>query len=275
MKKRNGYSSRRRTSSSPPEARPKVVGILQARMGSTRLPGKVLMRLAGKTVLGHCIDRMHQSQVLDEIVVATTALAGDDMVAREALRNRVRCFRGPEDDVLTRYVRAAAEAEAKVVVRVTADNPLTCPASMRRIVTEILENGWDYVAEVGLPCGAASEAVTIQALRRIDRLASDPSHREHVTLFLKENPGRFKARWLDCDPSRTAPEMRVTIDTPDDLQFLRAMARKRVLRLCDFSVADFIRRLRDVALRDGSESSDKKGEGLRVGTSPAGQEELR
>lgn len=229
-------------------------------MGSTRLPGKVLMLLAGKTILAHCIDRMRESGVLDDIVVATTVLGRDDRVAREALRNGARCFRGSEEDVLGRYAGAAAEVRAEVVVRVTADNPLTCPEAMARSVHEQLEKGWDYVGEAGLPYGAACEVLTTRALFEVNRLTHAPAHREHVTLFIKETPHLFTIRLLDADPARTAPEIRVTVDTPEDLAFLRSMARRRVLSFRPFRTADFIRRLREMLLTKSQMPADTEDE---------------
>ncbi len=255
------------------KTRPRVAGILQARMGSTRLPGKVLMRLAGKTILAHCIDRMRESGVLDEIVVATTALGRDDRVVSEAVRNGARCFRGSEDDVLGRYAGAATEVRADVVVRVTADNPLTCPEAMARSVREQLEGGWDYVGETGLPYGSACEVLTARTLFEADRLARTPAHREHVTLFIKETPHLFTIRLLDADPARTAPEIRVTVDTPEDLGFLRSMARRRVLSFRPFRTAEFIRRLREMLLTKSqlpADTEDRDGCAREVSAADGG-----
>ncbi len=151
--------------------KPRTVAIIQARMGSSRLPGKVLLPLGGRSILGYLVDRLRGTRMLDDIVVATTVNPGDDIIAADCLRRDVLCFRGSEQDVLGRYLGAAAVSDADIIVRVTADNPFTDPDSIDRVVEHILSTGAEYVIEDGLPVGTTGEAVTRRLLDRIGEIA--------------------------------------------------------------------------------------------------------
>lgn len=198
----------------------RTVAIIQARMGSTRLPGKVLMKLGRFSLLGFLAARLKSAVMLDGIVVATTRLPQDDVIVEESVALGLEFHRGSEQDVLTRYVKAAAAFDAEVVVRVTADNPLTDPDSIDRVVTRI-HHGFDYSIEDGLPVGVTGEAVSLEALRFLDIAAKTPRYREHVTLYAKENPQLFRcARYpapLDC----ARPELSFTVDTGVDYERIK------------------------------------------------------
>jgi spore coat polysaccharide biosynthesis protein SpsF len=131
---------------------PNTVAIIQARMGSTRLPGKVLMPMGNRTMLGYLIERLSFARTVSTIVVATTTNRRDDVIAEEAWKLEVECFRGSETDVLERYIQAARVNNAEIVVRVTGDNPFTDPASIDRVVDQLID-GFDYSIEAGLPVG--------------------------------------------------------------------------------------------------------------------------
>ncbi len=239
------------------EVNPAVRGILQARMGSSRLPGKVLMHLAGKTILAHCIDRMKESKIFNTIIVATTTSEHDTAICDEAQRNAVSFFRGPEEDVLGRFLGAMALFPSDIVVRVTGDNPLTDPVSIARCVDELRHGQWDYVAEEGLPFGAASEIITGDALRLIGQLARSPAHREHVTLYLRENPQEFRIKFLKSPAEREGTDVRVTVDTEKDLLRLRSFMGQSILTFHPFSMKDFLDRLRQ--LKPGAGCADIVG----------------
>jgi spore coat polysaccharide biosynthesis protein SpsF len=194
----------------------RTVAIIQARMGSTRLPGKVMMKLDGcRSLLGYLTTRLQSAASLDEIVVATTPHSRDDIVVREAESHGLSCYRGSESDVLKRYLDAATVSKAEIIVRVTADNPFSDPLSIDRVVNRINE-GYDYAIEQNLPVGTTGEAITFQALDFIDTAATTDRWREHVTLYAKENPHMLRCSFQDAPPAWSRPDLSYTIDTLDE-----------------------------------------------------------
>src|SRR5215831_15780986 len=141
-------------------SRRRTVAIVQARMGSRRLPGKVMMRVGGRPLLVYLVERISRARTLDNIVVATTTNARDNVIIEECERRGIPNFRGSEEDVLCRYVSAARACDAGIVVRVTADNPLTDPDSIDRVVDELVSSSADYAIETDLPIGTTGEAIT-------------------------------------------------------------------------------------------------------------------
>jgi len=193
--------------------------VLQARMGSRRLPGKALALVAGRSVLEHCIERLRARSAMP-VVVATTTLREDDRVAHEGRRLGVEVVRGPDEDVLGRFVMVASRFALTDLVRATADNPAVDMDAPRRVLDVRRATGADHVTEQGLPYGTAVEAISAAALRRSAELTSDPADREHVTLFLQRDP-RFIALRPPAPDAVRRPDVRLTIDTPHDLEFVR------------------------------------------------------
>src|ERR1043165_5928996 len=190
----------------------RTVAIIQARMGSTRLPGKVMMKLGGLSLLSYIAARLPTAATLDEIVVATTPHSRDEVIVQEATFCGLKCYRGSESDVLRRYLEAATIYKADIVVRVTADNPFSDPRSIDRVVRRIKE-GHDYAIEMNLPVGTTGEALTFQALDFIDTAATTERWREHVTLYAKENPRMLRCSFEDAPPAWSRPDLSYTIDT--------------------------------------------------------------
>ena len=204
----------------------RVAILLQARTDSTRLPRKALAPIAGRTVLGWCLDRLCAAAA-DTVVLATTDRAVDDALVREAEERGVLTFRGPTDDVLRRMRLAADQAGADIVVRATADNPAVDVEAPGRLVHWLTSRGAEYVAERGLPYGAAVEAMTIGALRRADEIATMPSDREHVTPMMRRDAERFESLEVEAPRALRRPDLRLTVDTEEDLLRMR-----RVLGAC-------------------------------------------
>lgn len=202
----------------------KTVCVIQARMGSTRLPGKVLMDLGGRPVLAHVVDRAKHARTVDQVVVATSRRGDDDLVAALASALGVATVRGPEDDVLTRYCVAAEEHRADIVVRITADCPLVDARLIDRVVWRLRVDQADYASNVmppTYPDGYDVEALTRSCLNRLDVQATNVRHREHVTLRLREGPDGFRiARVMS---RRDLSALRLTLDRPDDLRLLRSV----------------------------------------------------
>lgn len=201
--------------------------IVQARMGSTRLPGKSLKPLAGKPVLLRVIERTALAIGQDNIVVATTRLRIDDPLCDFAERQGAAIFRGDETDVLARFAAAARATDADPVVRITADDPLKDASEIRRAVATLRDGGFDYVSntiEPTLPLGLDVEVFTRAALERADAEATDAYEREHVTPFIWRRPDRFRLQNLTRAPDLS--RYRWTLDTEADFRFLEAFIRR-------------------------------------------------
>jgi spore coat polysaccharide biosynthesis protein SpsF len=198
--------------------------ILQARMGSSRLPGKVLASLGVRSVLAQCVERLRAAHV-GEVVVATTTRPEDEAVVAECAALDVEVMRGPVDDVLARFVAAAAGWTGPYVVRATADNPLVDVDGAARLL-RVLDAGADYAVEDGLPLGAAVEAMRTEVLREAAASASSPYDREHVTPFIRQSTDRFDVRLVPAPFDLRRPSLRLTVDTRDDLQFVRSLVEQ-------------------------------------------------
>jgi len=207
------------------DARP-VVAIVQARMTSTRLPGKVLMPVLGRPLLAFQIERMRRARRLDRIVVATTVNATDDAIVAFCESAGVDVTRGSEADVLSRYVEAAQRFGAATVMRVTSDCPLLDPhllddAVDRFVSARASAAGCDYFSNMltpTFPYGLAVELMTAEALLTAGAEAQDPQEREHVTPFIYWRPGRFRLESLTMQPDLSTH--RWTVDTPEDLELV-------------------------------------------------------
>lgn len=202
----------------------KITAIIQARMGSTRLPGKVLMNLGGETVLGRVVRRLRRATLIDEIAVATTNCAADDAVVRESDRLGVPYFRGSENDVLDRYYRAAKKFASEAVVRITADCPVIDPHVVDETIRVFRDQCADYTSNGLLPIyprGLDTEVFTYEALERAWREGREPHQREHVTPYFYEHPELFSLASVRNDADRS--QYRWTLDTVEDLELLRAI----------------------------------------------------
>ena len=166
----------------------KVVAIVQARMSSTRLPGKVWADVAGHPILWHVVQRLRRARLLNQIVIATSENPADDAIAQFCEQDGILCYRGSEADVLDCYYKAASLHSADVVVRITADCPLIDPAVVDKVVHRFLDEGSDYVTNnlrYTYPDGLDTEVFSFAALAQAWREAKKPSEREHVTPYLR------------------------------------------------------------------------------------------
>ena len=209
----------------------KVVAVVQVRMGSERLPGKVLKPLAKRPVLWHILQRLERVECLDEVVVATGESRSDDEIAGflEWLRPKgVRLFRGPDEDVLERFYLALREDPPELVVRVTGDTPLVCTEHLAKMVEHVAETGCDgadaHHQATGLTLGFGSEVYTHQALVEAHLLARERREREHVSLFIKERPDLYDVSYLKPQREYCSP-YRLTLDTEEDYHRLERLYR--------------------------------------------------
>jgi len=193
-------------------------------MGSTRLPGKVLLDLAGKSVLARVVERMRRVDLIDEVLVATTESAHDDAIVGECQRYSVAVFRGLEHDVLDRYYRAGQAIGADVIVRVTSDCPLIDPEVTGQTIRKFLAERPDYASNVRVrtyPRGLDTEVMTARALGQAWSEADQQYQRVHVTPYIYEHPEKF--RLLSVTGEKDYSQHRWTVDTPEDLQLVRAI----------------------------------------------------
>jgi spore coat polysaccharide biosynthesis protein SpsF len=206
-----------------------VVAIIQARMGSTRLPGKVLLDLAGRPMLARVVGRARRATAVDEVVVATTTAPEDAAVAALCRAEGWPCVRGSPDDVLDRYRQAAVSYRAHVVVRLTADCPLIDPDVIDEVVRSFLRRipNVDYASNVlsprTYPRGLDTEVFSFEALECAWREGTDPAAREHVTPFLYFNPDRFRLLRMAAPADYSA--FRWTVDTPADYELVLRIYR--------------------------------------------------
>lgn len=210
------------------QGKPRVVAIIQGRMSSSRLPGKILKDIAGQPMLWHVVERVRMAATVDETLVATTTDPSDDLAAEFCARRGIPCYRGSLFDVLDRFYQAAREYRAEVVVRVTADCPLVDPWVIDRTVNELLEFRADFSAnrlpppwKRTYPIGLDTEVCTFAALERAWREAGLPHEREHVMPYLYAVPGRFVVRVVDAE--QDYGHLRWTVDTPEDLVVVRRL----------------------------------------------------
>jgi spore coat polysaccharide biosynthesis protein SpsF len=201
-----------------------IVCFIEARMRSTRLPGKVLMPLLGRPMLERMIERLRRARTLDGIVVATTDGDADQPIADLAQRLGVGCFRGSEDDVLARVLGAARAHGADVIVETTGDCPLHEPALIDKVVADFRLGGADFVSNIlpySTPRGTDCRVFTTDALDEIDRTSDDPSDHEHVSLHFWEHPEKYRLRNVATQLPPEAAELRLTVDTPEDFELVR------------------------------------------------------
>ncbi len=202
----------------------KITAIIQARMGSTRLPGKVLLDVAGQSMLARVVRRVRRARRLDGLVVATSEATADAPIVEECRRLGVDVFRGAEADVLDRYHQAAVEHKAEVVVRITSDCPLIDPGVIDRVVAEFRHVRPDYASNVlrrTWPRGLDTEVITGDALARAWTEAKQPFERAHVTPYVYRHPERFELHSVAQPEDRS--DGRWTVDSQADLDFVRAV----------------------------------------------------
>ena len=202
--------------------------IIQARMGSTRLPGKILQPIAGRPLLGYILGRLAALRHPARIVVATGDAPRDDVVAAFCSEHGVDCFRGSEQDVLARYYECARQERFDHIARLTGDNPFTDVDELDRLIEFHLVDGYDYSCSFKeLPVGVGAEIFTFNALERSFLEGHAPHHREHVDEYILENRDLFRTGSLAIPEYKRHPEVRLTVDTAEVLrraQFIAAHA---------------------------------------------------
>jgi spore coat polysaccharide biosynthesis protein SpsF len=225
----------------------KFTAIIQARMTSTRLPGKILLKVANKPLLEYQWERLRCSRHLTEIVIATTVLPTDDPVEEWCKAHKVSCFRGSEEDVLERYYLAAREFGAEHIVRITSDCPLIDPAVVDRVIEGYRDAypEYDYVSNVlerTYPRGMDTEVFSFTALAQAFEQAKDQTEREHVTVYLYKTGSPF--RLASIKQKEDWSGYRWTVDTPEDFTLISNIIEFYQDRMAVVSMAEIVEMLR-------------------------------
>ena len=221
----------------------RVVVIVQARMGSSRLPGKVLKEILGKPLLGYVIERIKMSLLISDLIIATSTQISDDAIAAYCSMHGIKFYRGSEDDVLSRYMEAAILFEADFIVRVCADSPLIDPVLVDEIIQDFLLKYplCDYLSNTinqTYPLGMNIELFSFRALQEAHLNAVLPHEREHVTPYIYCHPGRFNIcqKHYQFDLSN----LRLTVDVPEDFELVRLILERIYPDNPKFGLSDIV-----------------------------------
>jgi spore coat polysaccharide biosynthesis protein SpsF len=227
---------------------PRVSAIIQARMGSTRLPGKVLMSLAGRPVLWHIIHRLKKCRTIDDIVVATSDLKEDDKLAAWCRENDIPVYRGPEENVLQRFALAVKSLDPEIIIRICGDSPMVDPRVIDQLVTHLVSTGADH-------CKGDKKTPTIhegfspfsrQAFERLlAEAADDPVAIEHVTAYFDQHPEKFKTATIPMPREHWFSGARMSIDTPADLRFMNEVYARLDVPPGEADMTDVVQLLKD------------------------------
>ena len=229
--------------------KPRIIATIEARMTSSRLPGKVMKECLGKTMLAHMVDRVKRSKILDDIVIATTVNDTDDVLVKEAERLGVHSYRGSEDNVMSRVVEAAEFYQADIIVELTGDCPLLDPALIDVAVAEYFDSGVDYLSNLDIdefdrglahPLGFAVQVFSSAILADAYRRTNDPLDFEHVSRPLYQTPERYSVKYMPTPDRQRGPDMSVTLDTPEDFQVISAVLESLLPEHPDFTIEDVV-----------------------------------
>lgn len=226
----------------------KIVAIIEARMASTRLPGKVLMPLAGKPALERLIERLRRSKYLDDVMIATTINSEDRAIKELADKLETECFRGSEKDVLKRVLEAAHSINADIIVEITGDCPLVDWRLVDKGIEYYFESGADYSSNDirrSYPEGFAVQVFSVATLDKTDKLTNDPIDRVHVSYYIYQHPEIFKLHNWEAEGKMFWPNIRITLDEKEDYKLINLIFEKLLPIDQDFSADDIVQLLKE------------------------------
>ena len=201
-----------------------VIAIVQARMGSTRLPGKVLKKINNRFVLDYVIERLKFSDKINDVILATTTDKKDDVLETYAIEREVRYFRGSKEDVLSRYYHTAKKYGGEIIVRITSDCPLIDPEIVDNVINKHIDNKADYTSNVikrTYPRGLDTEVFNFDVLSEAYKNANEKYQQEHVTSYMIEHPEKFKLQNIEAKGKLKRPDIRITVDTEEDFELIK------------------------------------------------------
>jgi spore coat polysaccharide biosynthesis protein SpsF len=220
-----------------------VAIIVQARMSSSRLPGKVLKELCGKALIEHVVERASRSKFANHVILATSNEASDDALAEYCQLKRIECHRGSLEDVLARFIGAAKQVNAQTIVRITGDCPLIDPEIIDKVIMAFTTQEADYASNVlsrKYPRGLDVEVVSFKVLENIHGLELKQHHREHVTPYIYENKGLYKMVSVEAEGEFDHPHWRWCVDEPSDFEFIKALMEGVYFRKPEFNAEDLL-----------------------------------
>jgi spore coat polysaccharide biosynthesis protein SpsF len=229
------------------ETPPRIIAIIEARMTSSRLPGKHLLPAGGKPMLQHLIERLKTIELIDQVVVATTTNDADDHLAEFVSSIGAGVFRGSEADVMERVVEAGRAFAADVICEVTGDCPIIDPELVEQLIRTFLVNEAVYASNGrhGLPDGMGSQVFSLKSLEQSAAMTHEPLDREHVTLHIKHHPELFPPMYLAASRATDWPELGLTLDERDDYLLLRKIIEHFGEKGGHFNCAQVVQLLRE------------------------------
>ena len=202
----------------------KYVAIIQARMNSSRLPGKVMMKILNKPTLVYLINRLKTIKEINTIIIATTNNIQDDVLKKLALKLKIKCFRGSENNVLKRVVQAGVKNKAKNIIHICGDNPILDPNIIKKMLKIFTKSNYDCVANSfkrSYPRGMDAIVIKLSALKKSLKFAKNNKYKEHVSLFIKHNPGKFKIKNIIAEKKMYWPSLSVSLDEKADFLLIK------------------------------------------------------
>jgi len=207
----------------------KIICIIQARMGSSRLPGKVLIEIKEKPLLEHIVDFLRHSQYTNEIVIATTNLKEDDVIGELAKKIQIPCFRGSTENVLERFYNCAKFFKSDLIVRITGDNPLIDPGIVDNVIKKCIDNKSEYASNMinqTYPLGYLAEAMSFKLLENLHENQKDPMSREHIIWDIRTNPHKYNISEISAPEKMIRPKWRLSVDYEEDLELVKIIFNK-------------------------------------------------
>lgn len=241
----------------------KVLVIIQARMSSRRLPGKVLLDLNGEPIIQRIVDRLKRAVQVDEIIVATSVDESDTKLFEFLHRKRINCYRGPLDDVLERFIGVLAESDAEIIIRITADCPLVMPKLVDEMVFEFKESNLDYLSNTihpTFPDGLDVEIFSKASLTKLNGLELSSMEREHVTLGMRNRPTNFRLRNFANETDLS--NLRWTVDYAEDFEFVKQVYSHFKDRESEFELHEVLNLSEKIGLTSSSISASRRNEAL-------------
>jgi len=225
-------------------------------MGSSRLPGKTMMKILGKPMLELLLERLKRSKLIDEIVIATTTNPKDEVITELAKKTGVKYFRGSEEDVLARVLDAAKSVNADIIVEITADCPLIDPDVVDMVIKEYLNSDYDYVCNAhdpnripifhsNFPSGSETQVFSVKVLEEVAGLTDNPYDREHVSVYIYTHPEKFKVFCIKAPDELNYPNLWLSVDYKEDFEVIKKIYESLYLKNPEFSFLDVIEFLKN------------------------------
>lgn len=224
----------------------KIVATIEARMGSSRLPGKSMKKILGKPLLEFMIERVKLSKMTNSIVIATTYNVSDNAIEDLAKSMEVNCFRGSEDDVLKRVLEAAESVNGDAILELWGDCPLIDPQVLDNLITFYMKNNFDCVGTVlpnftkTYPLGISALLFSTKILRDVDKLTQKPDDRENVSNYIYEHPEKYTLAPLQCPGELNYPNLRLVVDEQNDFNLIKIILENLYPKNSCFSTSDVI-----------------------------------